>query len=71
MDERLDRIDQAQRLLARNQRRQTAKIVASITQAIVRRAALLIGVGVLVGSALGQSAADLVRAALLKMLGGG
>lgn len=70
MDERLERLEQTQRLLARNQRRQTAKVIAGIQSVVVKRAALLIGSGVLIGSALGSSAADLVRAGVLKLLGG-
>lgn len=58
---RLDSLERGQRQILRRQRRVAPAVAKAISQTITRRAAVLLGVGVMIGSALGGAAIELVR----------
>jgi len=68
VDEKLSGLEAGQSKILRRQHRLSV-LVRGVAAALTRRAAFLIGIGVLIGSALGSSASELVRRLVLTALG--
>ena len=69
MNARLEQVLRGQRYERRALRRVPAKTAAEITSSVSKRSAILIGVGVMVGSALGGAGSELVRKIVLTLFG--
>lgn len=66
MHARLDTIERRQRTMARRMPTKTAK---AIVDSLSKRAALLLGIGIMLGSALGGAAIELARRLIASALG--
>ncbi len=70
MAERLEQIERGQRRIALRQRHMPARVTKALTEAMTRRAALLIAAGIILGSALGGAAMELARKLVTSVLVG-
>jgi hypothetical protein len=62
-------ISESQALTLKHQRAIPRRVAARISTQVTRKAAILIGLGVLIGSALGTAGGQVVRTLLFKTLG--
>lgn len=69
MSAKIEQVLRGQRYERRALRRVPSKTAAEITSSVSKRAAILIGVGVMVGSALGGAGSELVRKIALALFG--
>lgn len=67
----MNEIRVSQALTLRHQRMIPRRVAFAVAAQVTRRAALLIALGMFLGSALGTASGDILRAALLKVFGGG
>jgi hypothetical protein len=69
MHARLQAIERRQRIAARRQRALPAAVSAAIASSLTKRAAIVLGIGIMLGSALGGAAIELGRRLLALALG--
>lgn len=67
---RMETLERGQRMMLRRQRRVPTAVGKHIAEAISKKAALLIAVGIVIGSALGGAAMELARQLILSVFPG-